>query len=59
VLEEARKVLDLALERIVEAMHHYEGTVNQVMGDGIMVLFGAPLAHNTMVGLVMFSPFKI
>jgi class 3 adenylate cyclase len=30
---------------MVEAVHHYEGTVNQVMGDGIMALFGAPLAH--------------
>ena len=28
----------------MEAVHHYEGTVNQVMGDGIMALFGAPLA---------------
>jgi Adenylate and Guanylate cyclase catalytic domain len=33
------------LERMMEAVHHYEGTVNQVMGDGIMALFGAPLAH--------------
>ncbi len=30
---------------MIEAVHHYEGTVNQVMGDGIMALFGAPLAH--------------
>ena len=29
----------------MEAVHRYEGTVNQVMGDGIMALFGAPLAH--------------
>ena len=29
----------------MEAAHRYEGTVNQVMGDGIMALFGAPLAH--------------
>jgi class 3 adenylate cyclase/tetratricopeptide (TPR) repeat protein len=43
--EEARKVLDPVLERMMEAVHHYEGTVNQVMGDGIMALFGAPLAH--------------
>ncbi len=43
--EEARNLLDPVLERMMEAVHHYEGTVNQVMGDGIMALFGAPLAH--------------
>jgi class 3 adenylate cyclase/predicted ATPase len=43
--EEARKILDPVLERLMEAVHRYEGTVNQVMGDGIMALFGAPLAH--------------
>jgi class 3 adenylate cyclase/tetratricopeptide (TPR) repeat protein len=43
--EEARKILDPALELMMEAVHRYEGTVNQVMGDGIMALFGAPLAH--------------
>jgi class 3 adenylate cyclase/tetratricopeptide (TPR) repeat protein len=43
--EDARKVLDPVLERMMEAVHRYEGTVNQVMGDGIMALFGAPLAH--------------
>src|SRR5262245_48850279 len=43
--EEARKLLDPILERMMEAVHHYEGTVNQVLGDGIMALFGAPLAH--------------
>jgi len=43
--EEARKILDPVLQKMMEAVHHYEGTVNQVMGDGIMALFGAPLAH--------------
>ena len=43
--EEARTLLDPVLERMMEAVHRYEGTVNQVMGDGIMALFGAPLAH--------------
>src|SRR5437867_1095254 len=43
--EEARELLDHVLERMIEAVHRYEGTVNQVMGDGIMALFGAPLAH--------------
>ena len=40
--EEARKILDPVLERMMEAVHRYDGTVNQVMGDGIMALFGAP-----------------
>ena len=43
--EEARRLLDPVLERLMEAVHRYEGTVNQVLGDGIMALFGAPLAH--------------
>ena len=43
--EEARKLLDPVLDRMMEAVHRYEGTVNQVMGDGLMALFGAPLAH--------------
>ena len=43
--EEARALLDPVLEHMMEAVHRYEGTVNQVMGDGIMALFGAPLAH--------------
>ncbi len=43
--EEARMILDPVLEHMVEAVHRFEGFVNQVMGDGIMALFGAPLAH--------------
>jgi len=43
--EEARQLLDPVLERMMAAVHRYEGTVNQVLGDGIMALFGAPLAH--------------
>ena len=43
--ENARKLLDPILEHMMEAVHRYEGTVNQVMGDGIMALFGAPLSH--------------
>jgi class 3 adenylate cyclase len=43
--EEARKLLNPVLELMMEAVHHYEGTVNQAAGDGIMALFGAPIAH--------------
>ena len=45
--EEARKLLDPVLEHMMEAVHRYEGTVNQVMGDGIMALFGAPSRTRT------------
>jgi class 3 adenylate cyclase/tetratricopeptide (TPR) repeat protein len=43
--EVARQILDPVVELMMEAIHRYEGTVNQVLGDGIMALFGAPLAH--------------
>jgi len=43
--EEARQLLDPVLERMMQAVHRYEGTVNQVMGDGIMALLGAPISH--------------
>jgi class 3 adenylate cyclase len=43
--EDARKLLDAVVERMMEAVHHFEGTVTEVRGDGIMALFGAPLAH--------------
>src|SRR4051812_20407361 len=43
--EDARGILDPVLQCMMDAVHRYEGTVNQVMGDGIMALFGAPLAH--------------
>ena len=43
--EEAQKLIDPVLQIMMDAVHKYEGTVNQVAGDGIMALFGAPLAH--------------
>jgi Adenylate and Guanylate cyclase catalytic domain len=43
--EEVRRLLDPALHVMMGAVHRYEGTVNQVLGDGIMALFGAPVAH--------------
>lgn len=43
--EAAQKIFDPVLERMIEAVHRYEGTVNRVMGDGVLALFGAPIAH--------------
>ena len=43
--EATQQLLDPALHAMMDAVHRYEGTVNQVLGDGIMALFGAPIAH--------------
>ena len=43
--EDAQKLLDPAIHLMMEAVHRFEGTVNQVLGDGIMSIFGAPIAH--------------
>jgi class 3 adenylate cyclase/tetratricopeptide (TPR) repeat protein len=43
--EAAQQLLDPAIHRMMDAVHRFEGTVNQVLGDGIMALFGAPIAH--------------
>jgi class 3 adenylate cyclase/tetratricopeptide (TPR) repeat protein len=57
--EEARKILDPVLEHMMEAVHRYEGTVNQVMGDGIMALFGAPLAHEDHAVRACYAALRI
>src|SRR5205823_7912288 len=43
--EDARALLDPALQLMMEAVHRYEGYVAQALGDGIFALFGAPIAH--------------
>jgi class 3 adenylate cyclase len=43
--EEARAIIDPALQLMMDAVHQYEGYVAQALGDGIFALFGAPLAH--------------
>ena len=57
--EEARKILDAVVEKMMEAVHQYEGTVNQVMGDGIMALFGAPLAHEDHAVRACYSALRM
>ena len=57
--EEARKVLDPVLELMMDAVHRYEGTVNQVMGDGIMALFGAPIAHEDHAVRACYAALRI
>ncbi len=43
--EEWHRILDRFFGILTEGVHRFEGTVNQYTGDGIMALFGAPIAH--------------
>ncbi|HZO32547.1 MAG TPA: adenylate/guanylate cyclase domain-containing protein, partial [Chloroflexota bacterium] len=43
--EEAQRLLDGVVTILMEAVHRYEGTVSRLMGDGLMAMFGAPVAH--------------
>ena len=43
--EEWHKILDRFFQILTDSVHRFEGTVNQYTGDGIMALFGAPIAH--------------
>ena len=57
--EEARALLDPVLELMMEAVHRYEGTVNQVLGDGVMAIFGAPLAHENHAVRAAFAALRM
>jgi class 3 adenylate cyclase/tetratricopeptide (TPR) repeat protein len=43
--EEWHRLLDRLFRILADGVHRYEGTINQYTGDGIMALFGAPIAH--------------
>ena len=43
--EEWHKILDRFFQILTDGVHRFEGTVNQYAGDGIMALFGAPIAN--------------
>jgi class 3 adenylate cyclase/tetratricopeptide (TPR) repeat protein/ribosomal protein L40E len=43
--EEWKEIIQGAHHRVSEAIHHYEGTIAQLLGDGVMAFFGAPLTH--------------
>ncbi|MGH7317051.1 MAG: adenylate/guanylate cyclase domain-containing protein, partial [Candidatus Rokuibacteriota bacterium] len=57
--EAAQAILDPVLTLMMEAVHRFEGTVNQVMGDGIMALFGAPLAHEDHAVRACYAALRI
>lgn len=57
--EEARRLMDPAVQMMMDAVHRYEGTVNHVLGDGIMALFGAPIAHEDAPQRALYAALAI
>ena len=57
--EDARRLLDAALAVMVSGVHRYEGTVNRILGDGIMALFGAPVAHEDHAARACYAALAI
>jgi class 3 adenylate cyclase/tetratricopeptide (TPR) repeat protein len=57
--EDARRLLDPVLERMMDAVDRYEGTVNQIMGDGIQALFGAPVAFEDHAVRACYAALKM
>ncbi|MGH7852226.1 MAG: adenylate/guanylate cyclase domain-containing protein [Candidatus Binatia bacterium] len=57
--EEVRRHFDPIIHIMMDAVHQYEGTVNQVLGDGIMALFGAPLAHEDHAVRACYAALKM
>src|SRR5438093_1552288 len=57
--EEARSLIDPALQLMMDAVHRYEGYVVQSTGDGIFSLFGAPLAHEDHAQRALYAALRI
>lgn len=57
--EEARSLIDPVVALMMEAVHHYEGYVAKSLGDGILALFGAPIAHEDHALRALFASLRM
>jgi class 3 adenylate cyclase len=57
--EEARAIIDPALNLMIEAVHRYDGYVGQSTGDGIFAIFGAPLAHEDHANRALYAALGV
>ncbi|HEX7785447.1 MAG TPA: AAA family ATPase, partial [Methylomirabilota bacterium] len=57
--EDARRMLDPVLTLMMDAVHRYEGTVTKVLGDGIMAIFGAPVAHENHAMRAVYAALRM
>ena len=57
--EDARAIIDPALQIMMDAVHRYDGYVAQALGDGIFALFGAPIAHEDHPQRALYAALRI
>ena len=57
--EDARAIIDPALQLMMDAVHRYDGYVAQALGDGIFALFGAPIAHEDHPQRALYSALRM
>ena len=57
--EDARAIIDPALQLMMDAVHRYDGYVAQSLGDGIFALFGAPIAHEDHPQRALYAALRI
>jgi predicted ATPase/class 3 adenylate cyclase len=57
--EEWHEILNQFFQILAEGVHRFEGTINQYTGDGIMALFGAPIAHEDHAHRACYSALHI
>jgi len=57
--EDVHQLMNRAFESMLAEIHRYEGTVNQFLGDGLMALFGAPIAHEDHALRALYSALAV
>ncbi|MHA7685072.1 adenylate/guanylate cyclase domain-containing protein [Cupriavidus sp. PET2-C1] len=57
--EEARSLIDPVVALMMDSVHHYEGFVAKSLGDGILALFGAPIAHEDHALRALFAALRM
>jgi class 3 adenylate cyclase len=57
--EEVHQIMDGCFKILMDEIHKYEGTINQFTGDGVMALFGAPVAHEDHAQRACYAALKI
>jgi len=57
--EEVHQIMDDCFKILMDQIHKYEGTINQFTGDGVMAIFGAPVAHEDHSQRACYSAFSI